>query len=322
MMFPTGIDYVYRMRAPDHLNALRAVEAAARHQSFALAAQELNVTPAAVGQLVRRLEDTLGVELFHRAQSGPARLIATEAAIAVIPDLQAGFASLATAMQRLRSAETRRTLAVTVPPAFADKWLLPRLGSFARLHPGCELRIDTSTALTDFASESVDVGIRYGAGLWPGLTAVPFARDAFFPVCSPTLLEGPRALLSPGNLLQHPLIHDTSMPATAAFPGWRDWFAKAGLPIAGSETGLRINDSAAAYRMAIAGQGVALGRTTLVEDDLAERRLVCPFGPVMECSLAYHVVCRPQNIEDLSIVTFHDWLLAEAGVANRSPTRK
>ena len=313
MMFAYEVDNVYRMRAPDHLNALRAVEAAARHQSFALAAQELNVPPAAVGQLVRRLENSLGVELFHRAQSGPARLIASEAASAAIPDLQAGFASLATAMQRLRSAETRQALAVTVPPAFADKWLLPRLGSFARLYPGCELRIDTSTALADFATQPVDVGIRYGAGVWPGLTAVPFARDAFFPVCSPTLLEGVSAPNGPRDLVQHPLIHDTSMAATAAFPGWRDWFVAAGLPVERSEAGLRINDSAAAYRMAIAGQGVALGRTTLVENDLVERRLVRPFGPVIECSLAYHVVCRPQDMEDPTIALFRNWLIAEAG---------
>lgn len=313
MMFLHGIDNVYRIRAPDHLNALRAVEAAARHQSFALAAQELNVTPAAVGQLVRRLEDALGVELFHRAQSGPARLVATEAAVAVIPDLRSGFASLAAAMNRLRSAKTRRALAVTVSPAFADKWLLPRLGRFAQLHPGCELRIDTSTALTDFASQSVDVGIRYGAGAWPGLTAVPFARDAFFPVCSPALLKGGHAPGEPLELMQHSLIHDTSMVTTAAFPAWRDWFIVAGLPIEQSEAGLRINDSAAAYRMAIAGQGVALGRTTLVKDDLAERRLVRPFSPVIECSLAYHVVCRPQDMDDPAIVLFRDWLIAEAG---------
>ncbi|MEN3237676.1 LysR family transcriptional regulator [Methylobacterium ajmalii] len=117
------------MRAPDHLNALRAVEAAARHQSFALAAQELNVTPAAVGQLVRRLEESLGVELFHRAQSGPARLVVTEAAKAVIPDLRSGFASLSAAMDRLRSARKRRVLSVTVPSAFADKWCQRRLKS-------------------------------------------------------------------------------------------------------------------------------------------------------------------------------------------------
>jgi LysR family transcriptional regulator, glycine cleavage system transcriptional activator len=159
------------MRAPDHLNALRALETAARHQSFALAAQELNVTPAAVGQLVRRLEESLGVELFHRSQAGPARLVVTEAAQAALPDLRAGFASLAVAMDRLRSARKRRSFTVTVPSAFAVKWLLHRLDTFSRDHPECELHIDTSTALVDLAAQPVDVGICYGAGVWPGLVA-------------------------------------------------------------------------------------------------------------------------------------------------------
>jgi LysR family glycine cleavage system transcriptional activator len=177
------------MRAPDHLNSLRAFEAAARHLSFALAAEELHVTPAAVGQLVRRLEEALGVELFHRSQAGPARLLLTEAAQAALPDLRAGFERLSAAMDRLRSARTKRTLSVTVSIAFADKWLLHRLERFSHTHPECELRIDTSTTLTNFATEPVDIGIRYGAGVWPGLVATFLTRDAFFPVCSPSLLN-------------------------------------------------------------------------------------------------------------------------------------
>jgi LysR family glycine cleavage system transcriptional activator len=300
------------MRAPDHLNALRAFDAAARHLSFALAAEELNVTPAAVGQLVRRLEEVLGVELFYRSQAGPARLLLTEAAQAALPDLEAGFERLSAAMDRLRSARSRRTLTVTVPMAFADKWLLHRLDAFGSNHPGCELRIDTSTRLIDFAAAHVDVGIRYGAGAWPGLMATYLARDMFFPVCSPSLLTGRHPLRSPEDLRHHPLIHDTSMASAPEFRTWRDWFERAGLPAAESERGLHINDSAAAFRMAIAGNGVALGRTTLVEQDLAERRLVRPFGPVLECLLAYYVVYRREEADDPTIVAFRDWLIAEA----------
>ncbi|MFC0408900.1 LysR substrate-binding domain-containing protein [Roseomonas elaeocarpi] len=303
------------MRAPDHLNALRAVEAAARHGSFVLAAQELNVTPAAIGQLVRRLEESLGIELFHRAQAGPARIVLTAAAGAALPELQAGFRHLAAAMERLRRARTRQALAVTVSTAFADKWLLHRLGGFRARHPDCELRIDTNTALVDFAREAVDVGIRYGAGRWPGLVAVPFATDAFFPVCSPSLLRGQHPLRGPGDLRHHQLIHDTSMAATPEFRTWRDWHAAAGLDPKGSERGIQVNDSAAAYRMVMTGGGVALGRTTLVEQDLAEGRLIRPFGPELECPLAYHVVCRPQDAEDPVIVAFWDWLMIEAGSA-------
>jgi LysR family transcriptional regulator, glycine cleavage system transcriptional activator len=300
------------MRAPDHLNALRAFDAAARHLSFALAAEELNVTPAAVGQLVRRLEESLGVELFHRSQAGAARLLLTEAANAALPDLRAGFEGLSAAMGRLRLARGRRMLTVTVPSAFADKWLLHRLEAFRRDHPECELRIDTRSSLTNFAVEPIDVGIRYGAGSWPGLTARFLTRDAFFPVCGPSLLAGTHPLRSPEDLRHHQLIHDTSMVSEPKFRSWRDWYRCAGLSPAESERGVHINDSAAALRVAIAGNGVALGRTTLVEQDLAEQRLVCPFGPTVECTLAYHVVCRPEDADDPTILAFRDWLIREA----------
>jgi LysR family glycine cleavage system transcriptional activator len=215
-------------------------------------------------------------------------------------------------MNGLRAARGRKTLAVTVPMAFADKWLLPRLGSFRHQHPGCELLIDTSTTLVDFGTQAVDVGIRYGAGIWSGLVATPFARDTFFPVCSPALLEGEHALREPADLGRHQIIHDTSMATTAAFRTWRDWYVAVGLEPTESKRGLRINDSAAAYRMAMSGNGVAMGRTTLVEQDLADGRLVRPFTPELDCSLAYHVVCRPQDADDPMIAAFRNWLIDEA----------
>ncbi|WP_458097885.1 transcriptional regulator GcvA [Roseomonas sp. WA12] len=309
------------MRAPDHLNALRAFEAAARHLSFALAAEELSVTPAAVGQLVRRLEDILGVELFHRSQAGPARLVLTEAAKAALPDLRAGFGHLSAAMDRLHASRERRTLAVTVPSAFADKWLLPRLEGFGRVRPDYALRIDTRTVLADFAAEAIDIGIRYGAGAWPGLTATYLAGETFFPVCSPSLLERPHALAAPEGLRHHSLIHDTSMAAVPEFPTWRDWHTRAGLPAAESERGLHVDDSAAALRMAIAGHGVTLGRSMLVAEDLAAGRLVNPFGPVLDCPLAYYVVCRSGDAADPAIVAFRDWVLGEAGSDGQGAAR-
>ena len=303
------------MRAPNHLNALRAFEAAARHLSFVAAADELNVTPAAVGQLVRGLEEILGLELFRRSQSGPARLVLTEAALAALPDLQTGFGHLSAAMSQLKAARTRRALTVTVPPAFADKWLLWRVERFGARYPDYELRIDTSGRLVDFAAEDADIGIRYGAGRWPQVSAVFLARDEFFPVCSPSMLHGPRPLRTAADLKRHPLIHDRSMASEPSFPSWRTWLAHFDHPTEGCERGLQINDSAAVIQTAIAGNGVALGRTTLVARDLAEGRLVRPFGEALSCALAYYVVHRPQAGSDVAIQAFRDWLLEEAETA-------
>jgi LysR family transcriptional regulator, glycine cleavage system transcriptional activator len=300
------------MRAPNHLNALRAFEAAARHLSYVAAADELNVTFAAVGQLLRGLEEVLGMELFHRSQAGPARLVLTDHARAAIPDLQAGFDRLALAFERLKTGEARTAVSVTVPPAFADKWLLPRVERFGAQHPAYELRIDTSGRLVDLVAERIDLGIRHGGGRWPGVEATFLLRDAFFPVCSPALLAGAHPLRGPSDLQHHSLIHDRSMAFESSFPTWRSWLQSVGVGNIDCERGLQINDSAAVIQAAIAGNGVALGRTTLVARDLAEGRLVRPFGDDLEHDFAYYIVHRPQVANEPAVVAFKEWLIAEA----------
>ena len=306
------------MRAPNHLNALRAFEAVSRHLSYVSAAEELNVTPAAVGQLIRGLEEILDIELFHRAPSGPSRLVLTDAARTAIPDLQAGFDLLSVAMERLRASRSRTPLTFTLPPAFADKWFLPRVARFQERHPYFDLRIDMSLRLVNFQSDRMDAGIRYGTGQWEGLAATYLLRDEFFPVCSPALLDGPGALRTPADLGGHRLIHDVSMQQSAVFPTWRSWLRIAGVPdLDNAQPALQINDSAAAMQAAIAGHGVALGRSTLVERDLVERRLVAPFDVVQPCEHAYYVIHRPDRAGDAGVVTLKDWLLEEAGAASR-----
>ena len=300
------------MRAPNHLNALRAFEAAARHLSYVAAADELNVTPAAVGQLVRGLEEIVGVQLFHRSQAGPARLVLTDEARAVLPDLQAGFDRLTVAFERLKASHQQVALNLTVPPAFADKWLLPRVERFTTSHPEYDLRIDTSGRLVDFTAERMDVGIRYGNGRWAGLKATFLLRDAFFPVCSPSLLEGTHPLRGPEDLRHHTLLHDRSMAFESTFPTWRSWLAAAGFPQIDCERGLQINDSAAAYQAAINGGGVALGRTTLVARDLETGRLVRPFGDALDYEFGYFLIHRPKADSEPAISAFKAWICTEA----------
>ncbi len=300
------------MRAPHHLNALRAFEAAARHRSYVGAAAELNVTPAAVSQLVRSLEQALGVVLFQRAQSGAARLRPTEPALAALADLQAGFDLLQQALGRLKLGAERAIVRVTVPPALADKWLLGRLERFGAQHPHIELRVETNPRLADFTADQVDVGIRYGAGHWAGLHATRLMGDAFFPVCSPALQRGARALACAADLRHHALIHDMSMRGEPAFTSWQSWLACAG--VAGIDTirGMQVNDSAAVVQAVIAGAGVALGRSVLVDEDLAAGRLVRPFGAAQASRFAYFLVRREQGAPAPAVAAFCAWLTAEA----------
>ena len=300
------------MRSIAHLNALRAFEASARHQSFSLAAQELNVTPAAVGQLVRTLEDWLGSPLFVRSTSGRARLVTTEVAEQALPDIRAGLERLAVGLERLRSGSAGGVLTVTVSPAFAAKWLLPRIERFQAAWPETDLRLDTSLKPVDFVAQRIDVGVRYGRGLWPGLAAEKLMDEEVYPVCAPALLAT-ATLQAPGDLRGQVLIHDQSVDTSTGFASWQAWLRHAGVQGVPTDRGLRINNSAAVLQAAVDGQGVALARSVMAHDDLAVGRLVRLFPQVrLESTLAYYVVYRPECIAQPKVAAFRDWLLREA----------
>ena len=300
------------MRSIAHLNALRAFEASARHQSFSLAAQELNVTPAAVGQLVRTLEDWLGSPLFVRSTSGRARLVTTEVAEQALPDIRAGLERLAVGLERLRSGCAGGVLTVAVSPAFAAKWLLPRIERFQAAWPETDLRLDTSLKPVDFVAQRIDVGVRYGRGQWPGLAAEKLMDEEVYPVCAPALLTT-ATLQAPGDLRGQVLIHDQSVDTSTGFASWQAWLRHAGVQGVPTDRGLRINNSAAVLQAAIDGQGVALARSVMAHDDLAAGRLVRLFPQVrLESALAYYVVYRPECIAQPKVAAFRDWLLREA----------
>lgn len=300
------------MRSIAHLNALRAFEASARHQSFSLAAQELNVTPAAVGQLVRTLEDWLGSPLFVRSTSGRARLVTTEVAEQALPDIRAGLERLAVGLERLRSGSAGGVLTVTVSPAFAAKWLLPRIERFQAAWPETDLRLDTSLKPVDFVAQRIDVGVRYGRGQWPGLAAEKLMDEEVYPVCAPALLAT-ATLQAPDDLRGQVLIHDQSVDTSTGFASWQAWLRHAGVQGVPTDRGLRINNSAAVLQAAIDGQGVALARSVMAHDDLAAGRLVRLFPQVrLDSALAYYVVYRPECIAQPKVAAFRDWLLREA----------
>ncbi|SDV50255.1 transcriptional regulator GcvA [Chitinasiproducens palmae] len=301
------------MKSPVHLNALRAFEASARHQSFSAAAAELHVTPAAVGQLVRTLETWLGTPVFHRGNSGPARLVATEAAQRALPEIQAGFDRLSLGLERLKEGSATGVLTVAISPAFAAKWLLPRIDSFQSAWPDTDVRLDTNLKPVDFVAQGIDIGVRYGTGNWPGLSAEKLMDEEIYPVCSPERLRVNRQLRRPDGLAAETLIHDLSIDGHAGFPTWEIWLGKAGIAGVSARRGMKINNSAAVLQAAIEGHGVALARSVMARDDLAAGRLVRLYPRIKFASaLAYYVVYRPECASSPKLTAFRGWLLDEA----------
>lgn len=293
------------------LSGFRSFEAAARHLSFARAAEELRVTPAAVSHQVRTLEDYLGVQLFHR--TGRA-IVLTDEGRELLPDLREGFDRLESGMARmLRKRGDAGILTVSVTPSFAAKWFIPRLERLRAAHPEIDIRIDTSQKLSDFRTDGVDVGLRYGMGGYAPLHAVRLFGEEATPVCSPELLARVGPLESPDDLARHTLIHDESTGGDPLFPGWREWLAAAGATRVDPARGLRFGLSAMAMQAAVDGQGVLLGRTVLADCDLREGRLVRPFALGLPVRPAYWFVCPEDACERPLVSRFREWLLEEAG---------
>lgn len=301
------------MKAPRFLNALRAFETSARHQSFSGAASELHVTPAAVGQLVRSLERWVGAPLFHRATGGRNRLTPTEAAERALPDIRAGFDRLSIGLSRLRQGPRSSVLTVTMSPAFAAKWLLPRIENFHALCPDIDLRVDTSLRLQDFGEEGIDVGVRYGKGGWPVLVAEKLMDEQIYPVCAPGWLARNGPLAEPRDLTGKTLIHDLSVDTRLGFASWSNWLLRVGATAVDVGHGMQVNNSAAVLQAAIDGQGVALARSVMARDDVAAGRLVRLFPDLtMASELGYYIVYRAECASVRKVQAFRAWLTQEA----------
>lgn len=289
------------------LNALRAFEAAARHLSFTKAAEELHVTQAAVSHQVKQLEETLGVVLFRRLNR---TILLTDAGQAYLPPLREAFDAIATATAEVTARRETGPLRVSVLPSFAAKWLLPRLPRFREAHPECDLLLSASNEVADLHREGIDAAIRFGLGPYPDLEVTPLMREHVFPVCSPRLLEGPRPLRVPEDLKHHVLLQD-QVHDTPDDPGWRVWLDAAGVTGIDPARGPGYSDSALVLQAAVDGQGVALSRRSLAQDDLAAGRLIKPFGPDLVSGFSYRFVTTRAGARDPRIRAFRDWLVAQ-----------
>lgn len=292
------------------LNALKAFEAAARHESFTRAAAELCVTQGAVSHQVKALESELGLKLFKRQHQ---RLVITEAGRAYLAVVRDAFDRIADGTERLLKRQRGEVLSVSVSPNFAAKWLVPRLKRFSDLHPGIDLRVRAQSLHVDFATDDIDLAVRHSDGTAPGLHAVQLCREELFPVCSPKLLTGRKSRHGPLDLSRQTLIHVDDSQGWANRQGWKQWLDFAGISGVDSSRGLVLDQASMAIDAAVDGQGVALSRTALVALDLLGGRLVQPFDLAMPAPFGYWIVCSKAAARLSKIVAFSDWLLAEAG---------
>lgn len=291
------------------LNALRAFEAAARHLSFSRAAEELAVTPAAVSQQIRLLEEHAGGPLFRRQGRG---LELTDTGRAAFPPVREGFERLLDASALLREPPKRRQLSVSVAPSFAAKWLMPRMDQFHAEHPDIEVWISADMEIADLSEGAVDVAVRYGRGNYPGLVSHRLLAETVLPVCSPTLLDR-NPIRTPGDLARHTLMHDLSMDADPSCPDWAMWLKARGADSIDGRRGPRFNQSALVIEAAVMGRGVGLAKRALAEADLRSGRLVAPFADGSTAiDFAYHVVLPRTRPSSVSTAIFVDWLQRQA----------
>lgn len=284
------------------LNGLRAFEAAARHMSFTKAAEELNVTQTAVSHQIRRLEAELGVHLFLRLAEG---LALSEEGQAYLPGIRAAFQELRYSTEQLLEGRHKSVLTISTLVSVASKWLLPRLPSFQQAFADIDVRISASTELVDFRKGAIDAAIRYGRGDWKGLQADFLMSDEIFPVCSPALAK---TLSTPAELARHTMLQVSGVTAN----DWSTWLSAAGQPLQLAE-GPRLTFDLAmmAVQAAVDGQGVCIGRSTYVEDDLRAGRLVVPFDLRLKDQLGFYLVTPRETAQVKKIVAFRAWLLAQ-----------
>ncbi|WP_257386911.1 LysR substrate-binding domain-containing protein [Tahibacter caeni] len=283
------------------LAAIRAFEAAARHRSFARAAQELATTAASVSYHVRRLEQQLGVALFRR---DPHRVVLTEAGELVAQEAIAAFAALRASFTRAVELDESR-LRLTTLPSLGTSWLTPRLGRYRARHPNVAVELDLSADAQDLGAGGFDAAIRNGHGRWPGLSTVPLLPSLFLPLCAPALLPALAGLADPSR---------GDVPLLGRPDWWHLWYRALGRPAGPPEQrfGTRLSAEYLDVAAAVAGHGVAIASPLLFGDELAAGRLVPAHELVASDGRAFWLACPSARRNSAKFVAFRDWLVAEA----------
>jgi LysR family glycine cleavage system transcriptional activator len=287
------------------LKAVQAFEAAARLSSFALAAEELFVTPSAVSHQIKLLEEQFGVQLFHRVHRA---VVLTDAGRRYAEEVSAAFARIDLATRELGRTEKSDILTVHSMPSFATQWLMPRLARFSSRHPDIDVRLNASTDTVDLTTEGADIDIRYGSRRLqpPGIMVLLFPPETIVPLCAPDLAHGPDPIRTPDDLRHHTLIH-----SEACLLSWRDWMRQHRKVRLDISRGLRFDRSFMAISAAVDGLGVCLDSLLLAQRELEAGRLVAPLGLEGPRIQGYTFNLLKARADLPKIRSFQDWLFAE-----------
>ncbi len=290
------------------LDLLQGFEAAARHLSFTKAGEELFLTQSAVSRQIKELEDQLGVPLFHRRHRALALTDAGQQFYAAAAQV---MTTMRTATSRLKAGSGRRPLSVTTTASFAALWLIPRLAGFTRTHPDVDVRITADTRVQDLERDGLDLAIRHGSASMAGPNAVRLFGERVFPVCSPRLLKK-NPLRQPADLKNHCLLQYDDPEARHPWLHWKTWLEVARIPDLRPAATLSFSGYEQIIPAAVAGHGVALGRSPLVKDLLADKQLVAPFSSSADPARAYYAIVSKSAAARPEVGGFVEWLKKEA----------
>ena len=283
------------------LTAIRAFEAAARHESYVQAAKELCVTPTAISQQVAQLESHLEVKLFVRMANS---LKLTSAGRIFLPELTTGLDYVANAAAQIRKERLEGVVKLGVLPAMAVHWLIPNLQSFSSRFPELQLSIHTSPDL-EISTEDLDLKVRYFDGKSSEYYCRFLMDEEVFPVCSPKLLFRD-SLNSLSDIKQFPLIHDIDGRRKQPWLGWQQWLGDFDMD---RYPGFEFRDSISVMHAAINGLGVALGRSALIGDLLSSGQLIAPLKHRKTAGFSYYIEVHNDRIDEPEIRAVIDWLI-------------
>ncbi len=280
------------------LNWLRTFEVSARSLNFTKAAQELHLTQGAVSQQIRLLERHLGVALFKRLPRG---LTLTDEGMSYLPVVQDSISRLAAATNELFNSDQRTPVKIRGSLSFFVHWLAPRLAEFNKLHPNIDIRYISSLWVKDTDADD-DFEIRWGNGQWSGYVSQRLSWDTLFPVCSPELMER-EAIENPSDLAKTTLLHVLGYEE-----GWGYWLSMINEDLVDPSRGMQLDTLLASLRLAELGVGVALARSSMVEDMLADGRLVELFDQRIPASESFYLVRKSGTDLSPEAMLFFDWL--------------